>query len=77
MVAISAGYEHTCAITFEGGVKCWGQYWLGDPTRPFSLKPVDVVGLTRGVKAIAVGPSHTCALTSNGGVKCWGQEHAW
>jgi alpha-tubulin suppressor-like RCC1 family protein len=74
VVAISAGYQHTCALTFEGGVKCWGEYWLGDPTRTFSLKPVAVVGLTRGVKAIAVGPSHTCALTSNGGVKCWGKN---
>ena len=64
----------TCALTVEGGVKCWGEGWLGDPTRTFSFKPVDVVGLTRGVKAIAVGPSHTCALTIKGGVKCWGKN---
>jgi alpha-tubulin suppressor-like RCC1 family protein len=74
VVALAAGLVHTCALTVEGGVKCWGEGWLGNPTRTFSYKPVGVVGLTRGVKAIAVGPSHTCALTTKGGVKCWGKN---
>jgi alpha-tubulin suppressor-like RCC1 family protein len=76
VVAISASWTYTCALTVVGGVECWGenQWGLGDGIHTFSYKPVGVVGLSRGVKAIAVGFGHTCALTSKGGVKCWGSN---
>jgi len=76
--AISAGRDHTCALTTGGAVKCWGIDYdgqLGDGSGAFGVvrrTPVQVIGLAQGVAAIAAGASHSCAITSAGGAKCWG-----
>lgn len=72
---MSAGRLHTCALTSDGGVKCWGENVrgeLGDNSTTNRLTPVDVLGLTSGATAANAGDRHSCSLTSTGGVKCWG-----
>jgi alpha-tubulin suppressor-like RCC1 family protein len=75
VVAISAGREHSCALTGSGAVKCWGdnRYGeLGDGTTTVRRAPISVSGLSSGVVAVGTGSWHSCALTSAGAVKCWG-----
>ncbi len=75
VVQISAGGGHTCAVTVEGGAKCWGlgtSGQLGAGNTNSSLLPVDVVGLTSNIAMVSAGYVHTCAVTTSGAAKCWG-----
>jgi alpha-tubulin suppressor-like RCC1 family protein len=77
VASISAGLAHTCALTIEGGVFCWGENddgQVGDGTITPRAAPVAVSGLSSGVIAVSAGDYHTCALTAEGGVRCWGLQ---
>ena len=74
---VSTGSYHTCAITGEGALKCWGANdygQLGNGTNIGSNVPVDVTGLNEGVKYVSAGSYHTCAITGEGALKCWGEN---
>ena len=85
-IAVSGGYQHTCAVLDNGDVRCWGAYSSGrlgighascvqnictEPHR--SWMAVDL-GTGRTAVAVTAGVDHTCAILDNGDVKCWGSD---
>jgi alpha-tubulin suppressor-like RCC1 family protein len=73
--AVIAGHRHTCALMESGAVKCWGENasgGVGDGSNANRSSPVDVPGLSGGVKALEAGAGHTCAVLEDGTVQCWG-----
>ena len=83
VVQIATGETHTCALTSDGRVYCWGfNYFggLGDGTTTTRLVPTAVAtsGALAGktVTQVSTGAVHTCALTSDGGLYCWGYNGA-
>lgn len=75
VTAITAGYNHTCALLADSTVKCWGDNsygQLGDGTNTKRNVPVFVLGISNAV-ALSTGASlSTCALLGDGTVRCWG-----
>jgi alpha-tubulin suppressor-like RCC1 family protein len=79
VTAISSGKgEHTCALTSDGAVLCWGSNangQLGDGTNTDRNVPTLVSRLGR-IRAIGVGGAHSCAIDPSGAATCWG-SNAW
>jgi alpha-tubulin suppressor-like RCC1 family protein len=74
LTPLSAGASHTCAVTPQKGLKCWGRNnfgQLGDGSLTNRLIPTNVYGLA-GMRSVSGGGGHTCALAATGKVKCWG-----
>lgn len=70
--AISAGEAHTCILTSEGTVKCWGAITAGDGSFDGRTTPTDVVGLSSKVLQVSAGLVQTCARLDTGKAECWG-----
>lgn len=73
---IGAGESHTCGLSVEGEVWCWGRDNHGQlgngPGSANALTPQRVAG-GYNFSALAVGFDHACAATKAGRVYCWGQ----
>ncbi len=72
-LVVSEG-AHTCAVTPDGRVACWGYNsdgQLGDGTTSNRAGPVLVAGIS-GATAVSTGDYHSCAIVAGGAVKCWG-----
>lgn len=74
--AIAVGYGQTCALSFGGGLDCWGQL-LGDPLDgpPHNAEEPVRVGGNRDFVAFASGAGHDCAIDTEGNAWCWGANN--
>ena len=77
--ALAAGDNHTCALTKDGKVRCWGLNSSGqlgnnssiNSSIPVAVQLLDATELT-GAAGITAGADHTCAWLTNGEAMCWG-----
>lgn len=76
--SIAVGFKHSCAITADDTVKCWGSGTdgaLGNRRSSDSSVPVDVKTDERFSK-ITLGAHYSCGITTTRAAKCWGRnEH--
>jgi alpha-tubulin suppressor-like RCC1 family protein len=75
-LSVSAGWQHTCAITTGFKAACWG--WnlngeLGDGTHTMRPAPT-LVSTNESFKAVSAGNSFTCAISTSGAAYCWGDN---
>ena len=73
-VSISAGANHTCALTGTGVVKCWGDNvnYQGGRVGNETTIPTTVPSLA-GPVALVSGANHNCAIVGLD-IKCWGSR---
>ncbi len=74
VVSVAAGAFHTCAVTDDGRVWCWGGNdfgALGVDVERLSTTPVRVSEIDDAVQ-VAAGEHHSCARQGTGTVQCWG-----
>ena len=79
---VSAGFGFSCAVTWEGGVLCWGNNTEGQCgtknsssyiAHPVKIQLPQTVPSTR-VSQVSCGMMHTACVTFSGLVLCWGSN---
>jgi len=76
--SLTAGSNHTCALTIDNEVWCWGENsygQLGNGTTTNSSLPVQVTGFPANVLSLSAGEMFTCAQLANQEVWCWGKNN--
>lgn len=90
VLTLQTGVDHSCAITADNAVRCWGsgvygalgyanKNVIGDNEPVSSAGAVSCLpqGAAQGTKPVALAASFfTCALYSSGDVLCWGPNTA-
>jgi hypothetical protein len=78
---VTTGIAHSCAVTADAEVVCWGSgtnAQLGNGALLNSSSPVYVktgAGTKlAGIKSVSVGKTHSCATALDGTAWCWGSD---
>jgi alpha-tubulin suppressor-like RCC1 family protein len=70
---VSAGAIHTCGVTLDNRLYCWGAGYLGNGTSNRSTTPV-AVATTLRFRQVSAGAYHSCAVTTDYRAYCWGSN---
>ncbi len=86
---VAVGGNHSCVITNEAKVRCWGRnnsgqlgyghnQSIGDNEAPNSAGDISLIPASlpadTPATGLALGNEHTCALLGTGDVICWGRN---
>ena len=82
VTTVVTGGDHSCALTSDGDVACWGsnnhgQLGINSTTARSLPTAITTTGTPLSGKTItqlSVNGSHTCALTSDAILACWGDD---
>lgn len=81
IMEVATGSSHTCALTSENKLYCWGsnnygQLGKGDANNSTIPVLADVSGALNGksLTALSAGGNTSCTLDSNGKAYCWGDN---
>ena len=70
--SVSAGAEHTCGVTAEGTVFCWGGNGRARVAPGLGERQLVPFPSRSGLRSVSAGGDFTCALGRDGSVACWG-----
>lgn len=62
---LEVGDHHSCVITDEDLIDCWGDDREGQASPPLT---------SEGWQQLALGRAHSCALSAQGFLRCWGNN---
>lgn len=77
---IALGNNHSCALSYQGTVWCWGWNQFGQVgmgqvgAEAFVTRPQQITDVS-DVVSVSAGGNHTCVLQRSGAVKCWGDNY--
>ena len=86
IVSITSGAYHTCALSYEGQIKCWGHNQFGqlgvghnqhvgmNNEEMVNIMAVDIGDEYKAI-SVSAGRFYTCAILENKSVKCWGKNN--
>ncbi len=79
ITALAAGYAHTCALSRNGAVQCWGMRQLGqaaeaDARTAATWPPHTVLAKGSTAVSLSTGEWASCAVLKSGDVSCWGRD---
>jgi alpha-tubulin suppressor-like RCC1 family protein len=76
--AVSGGHYHTCGLSLDGTLHCWGNNDYGQLGSGAVESPEDepqpVETDVPAWDAVSAGEYHTCAIASDGPLYCWGKN---